>query len=70
MQDLKILTNDQLLNEFDNAKRLINHLETKAPKVDRADVHFVLDKIKEEILARGLSEPAVDLTKKKSLINN
>lgn len=69
MQDFKILTNDQIINEFDNAKRLINYLETKAPNVDRTDVNFVLEKIKEEIALRGISEPKVDLTKKK-LLNN
>jgi len=65
MQDLKVLTNEQVINEFDNAKRLINYLETKAPNVNRTDVNFVLEKIKEEMVLRGISEPKVDFSKKK-----
>lgn len=69
MQDLKVLTNDQLINEFDNAKRLINYLETKAPSVSRTDVDFVLEKIKEEMALREIPEPKVDFSKKKLSAN-
>jgi len=65
MQDLKVLTNDQIINEFDNTKRLLNYLETKAPEASRIDVEYMLEEIKKELASRGMSEPHVDLSKKK-----
>lgn len=62
MKDLKLLTDAQLIKEFDNAKRLEHQIKTKYTHVDSSHVLSIIDEIKKEFDVRGISEPKIDPT--------